>query len=140
MNQEYKKQLLIRVMQNLLCFSLMIGGATITFFEHNWSTFLFPIWGLITAAVGGVLALYWIFKRILFDGKQKRPHPLALAACICWALAASSAIMLMVNPYFYGYDLEILFNSIGAIFGWSLAGILLTSIELFHTETIGLKK
>jgi len=116
MNQEYKKRLLARVVQDLLCFILMIGGAVLTFFEHNWSTFLFPIWGLITAAVGGVLGLYWIFRRILFDGGQNKPHPLALGACICWALAALSAIMLMINPFFYGYDLEILFNSMGAIF------------------------
>jgi cation transport ATPase len=140
MNQEYKKQLLIRTVQNLVCFCLMVGGATLTFFEHNWSGFLFPIWGLITAAIGGILGLYCIFRRTLFDGNQKKPHPLALLACICWALAALSAITLMTYPSFYGFDLEILFNSMSAIFGWSLAGILLTSIELFHTETIGLKK
>lgn len=140
MNQEYMKRLSIRVVQNLACFCLMVGGAVSTFFEHNWSSFLFPIWGLITAALGGILGLYLIFRRTLIDGKQKKPHPLALLACICWALAALSAIMLIVYPTFYGFDLEILFNSMKAIFGWSLAGVVLTSIELFHTETIGLRK
>jgi hypothetical protein len=120
-----------RVMQNLAVIFLIIIGVVSMYYEHYWSDFLAPMWSMIFVAFSGVFGLYLVFRRELSAEGAKRPHILAILACICWAAGAISVLTLMIDPSFYGYDLEILFNSMNAILGWSALGLVFTIIELF---------
>ncbi len=120
-----------RILQNLVIILLITIGVVSTYNEHEWSDFIFPIWSMMLVVFSSVFGLFLVFRRELSVEGAKQPHILAILACICWAIVAIAALILMIAPWFYGYDLQVLFNSMATMFCWGALGILLTVIELF---------
>lgn len=139
MNQR-QKQLGTKVMQNLLSIGLLAIGSVITFFTYDIShllkitnSFVVIFSGLFLILGGAGTGMYLMFRRTLLAEDATRPSSLTIVATLCWVFSAISLLLLFFYPSFYGFDLEILFNSLKAIFGWGIAGIVLTIIELTRT-------
>lgn len=119
-----------RLAQNLIPIFLMLTGITLAIFESwlGWSDFIYPVWSIALTVCGMVLGVFFAYRRDVLD--KGKPGRLVVTACICWAAMILAIALLLFFPHFYGLDLEILFNSMAAIFWSGLLGIIFTIAAL----------
>lgn len=129
MNQDkgYRRK---KIAQDLLSIILMLLGATLAFLPFGWLGYVFPVGSLSVVGLGAIIGMYFVFKRDLSN--KGKPSVLAIVSCLCWVALTITLLLLVFAPGFYGFDLEILVNSMLAIVWSGLLGIIFTCIALLR--------
>ena len=129
MNQD-KGHLRAKTAQDMLSVTLMLLGVALAFLPFGWFGYIFPVGSLSIVGIGAIIGMYFILKRDLSN--KGKPSVLAIISCLCWLALTAALLLLVFNPGVYGFDLEILVNSLSAIFWSGILGIIFTTIALLR--------